>query len=463
MLFIRWTSIAVIVMALIFGMKLVTEKKVSEEASLDYEEYSPKSYVTRKPAAITKNHPPHLTPEIPPLKSEIFERSKDNQAFQHYDQGEIATKSSPGSFEGIGGGPTNFPSVSTRYFPTQSQKGGNPKNVNPHQGNSSVTPSMGPFWTPMNQFAPTSAPTDPSLVNSPKETSRSPSPSIPSPVIPVPETITCGTNIGGGTFNAPIQLAINCSASGGIKICIAEGTCCDPSTGTNYTGPITLGLEEKNYCVSFMSQTSRGVSEISQQSYTFNAKVPHLEVSLQKVFYQTTELQGMKSIASEDFGRDGFEMGMINLKSTDPGISGENLTCREIVEESSSMNPLPFHIVHPILVDSHSSHSQLDITLGLPELFYGKNFITTYMRNIHFLDPIYTCTTNEIILEDFPYFQMDISHGVDGTNSVREFAGGFGVYGFYESADQVSRGPAGIGQESVAQVQLESGLFSIFY
>ena len=60
--------------------------------------------------------------------------------------------------------------------------------------------------------------------------------------------------------------------------------------------------------------------------------------------------------------------------------------------------------------------------------------------------------------------QADVSHASAVTGNVREFAGEFSVYGFFEADEtNVYRGPAGSSSEDKDGRSLKSGLFSIFF
>lgn len=81
----------------------------------------------------------------------------------------------------------------------------------------------------------------------------------------------------------------------------------------------------------------------------------------------------------------------------------------------------------------------------------------------NFIEPVVSCTTNNIILEDFEYFDPTPYHGVAGNDQVREYSGGFTHMGFFEPEETLYRGPAGSGSETVSSQKLNSNLFGIFY
>jgi hypothetical protein len=261
-------------------------------------------------------------------------------------------------------------------------------------------------------------------------------------------------------------VTISCTSAATIRYCLSENTCCDPETsGTTYTSNVVIGAQQGTYCLSFYGEsTSSSIeSSIVQQSYTISNTLPHLEVSHPQIFYQTTELAGMGHIASDDFGKLNFGVGQVNLKNNDPGPSGLDLDCDEIVT-----NYVTFPPVTPVILSFFdtlgvSPLSQLDVPFTRTHLEYGDNFITTYMTNNNHPAPLYSCSTTKVTLEDFEFFQGEVAHAEDGTNTVREFSGGLSSYGFFEEETTVYRGPAGTSAEEMDGQRLESGIFSIFY
>ena len=282
-----------------------------------------------------------------------------------------------------------------------------------------------------------------------------------------PPALKCSANVGGGAYSTPISVALTCSSVADIKYCVStDGSCCDPEvSGLSYTSNIVIGESDGNYCLSFIGESGSGVSSsIVQQSYTVNNDSPHLEASQPVIFYQTTELPGQGHIASDDFGRINFGVGMLNLMQNDPGPSGMNLDCDEIVTNYVTFPaPAPVEILSFFNTSGVPTTSQLDVPLILNHLGYGENFLTTYIKDNNHAAPLYSCSTTKVTLEDFPYFQADIYHGEEGSNSVREFEAGFVAYGFFEEETNIYRGPAGSSSEDTSGQKLESGLFQVFY
>lgn len=285
-------------------------------------------------------------------------------------------------------------------------------------------------------------------------------------------TLTCATDVGAGAYNNPISVAINCTTTATIKYCVSNTACsvstCDPTAGAVYSSPVVIGATQGSFCLSFTGTSTAGiVSTEVDANYIINNTLPHLDVTHVQTWYQTTELTGVSAIASNDFGLPGFGAGQINMKHNDPGASGLNLACDEIATNYVTYPaPAPLSILDLFDTSGIANTDQIDVPLVLADLEYGDNFITSYMKNSNYAAPLYSCSTTKVRLEDFDYFQADSSHGEDGTNTVREFAGGFTAYGFFEPelADpMLPRSPAGVSAEETSGERLESGIFSIFY
>lgn len=282
---------------------------------------------------------------------------------------------------------------------------------------------------------------------------------------------TCSANIIGGSFNHPVGVNLSCTYTSTIKYCLGIDTgagCCNPSSdGSNYTSQIVVGSSNATYCLSYYATSaSAGVTPVYEQTYVINTALPDLQVGTPIIQYQTTELSnpGKSFVTSNDFGKSGFGIGQINLKTHDPSASAENLSCEQIVSNYVALpSPTPLPIISLLDVSSDSPATQIQIPLRADQLDYGDNFITSYIENSNYVTPIYSCSTTKVVLSDFDYFGTDIAFGEAGTNSVREFSAGLSSYGFFEPEATVFRGPAGESADTQTGEKLESGLFSIFY
>ena len=292
-----------------------------------------------------------------------------------------------------------------------------------------------------------------------------PTPASPNPTY-VSDALNCSPSVGGGAFGQPIQVSLTCSSSSTIKFCVQENTCCDPEVeGTSYSAPIVLGGQNGTYCLSYVG-IGKGskLSMVSHQSYTFNNTFPDLQVNFPKINYQTTQLAGYNFLTSSDFGKSNFQIGEINLKNHDPGPSGLQLDCSEIVEQSSSLTAsVPELIFAPMDQSMITPGNQLNVPLSLTKLIYGDNFITSYSADLNYPAPLYSCSTNKVVLNDFEFFDAEATHGDVGSNSVREFSASFVSYGFFETDADLNRLPAGSANEADSGQELRTGSFGIFY
>lgn len=277
-----------------------------------------------------------------------------------------------------------------------------------------------------------------------------------------PSTLRCASNYGTGAYNHPIGVTINCSSAAEIRYCIGVGTCCDPETSDLlYTGEFTVGAQEGQYCLSFVGENAMARSSVMRVTFDVNHVYPHMEVTHPRTTYQTTELAGISYLASNDFSKENYYIGQINLKSHDPGPDGNDLTCEQIMNDYSSFtSPLVSMTLALYDMMGLSPSQQIEVPLNLTQLVYGANHITSYVVNQNYVSPLYSCSTTKVVLNDFEYYQVESVHREIGTGGVQEFTGGFQAYGFIdEDADEAMRAPASVSGEA----DLETGMVEIFY
>lgn len=296
------------------------------------------------------------------------------------------------------------------------------------------------------------------LMNSPLISTNDPAPSeSKSGGTSEVSTLNCSASIGGGTFSERQSIGLSCSSSANIQYCVSETTCCDPLTGSTYSSPILLGENSKTFCLSFVGKNSRGESSVSNSFYTFNNLVPDVSVTSNKKYYQTTQLRMLLSMTSLDFGNANHEAGIINLRSRDPGTSGYNLSCEEVMNDYGTYSsPIANVALSPVDVSGVSSSVQLEAFLNVPEIVYGQNYLFSYISNT--ADSLIGCTTNLYVLEDFAYFDYSSSHGEEATGDVREFSGAFSSFSTIGS-NEPYRGPA----STTTSEEMRTNLFEIFY
>ena len=276
----------------------------------------------------------------------------------------------------------------------------------------------------------------------------------------------CNTDILSGSFGNPIGVAITCNYLSNIKYCLSKDVCCDPQiSGLSYNGAISIGAENGNFCLSFYGESDTGgTTDVVQNSYTINNTYPNLVVGSPKTFYQTTELTGETFITSTDFGKNNFYAGQINFKATDPTATGLNYSCKEIAENDHlNLSPIPSTTLTLFDISGLLPINEIIIPFRGDQFDYGINFLSSYIKNDSYVIPTYSCSTVQIFLEDFNYFESSIAQSSSGNNSAREFEGQFMSYGFFEEDALVFRSPAGESTNEKNGTILESGLISIFY
>lgn len=281
-----------------------------------------------------------------------------------------------------------------------------------------------------------------------------------------PAQNSCSTDILAGTFGNPIGVTITCNYLSEIKYCLSKDSCCDPQTsGTVFSGAISVGAENGNFCLSFYGDSETGgTSEVVQNNYTINNTYPNLVAGSPKTFFQTTELSGETFITSTDFGKASYYAGQINFRSTDPTAAGLNYSCTEIAENDHlSLSPIPITTLSLFDISGLLPTNEIIIPFREDKLDYGINFLSSYIKNNSYVVPLYSCSTTQIVLEDFNYFESTMAQASAGDNNVREFEGQFSSFGFFEEDVQVFRGPAGESTNEKSGTYLESGLLSVFY
>ena len=280
------------------------------------------------------------------------------------------------------------------------------------------------------------------------------------------DVLICSSNIGGGTYGNPIQVTLSCSASADIKYCFQQGSCCDPeSSGTSYTSALVIGQADGNYCLSFMGESATNkVSSVVEHSYNINTTYPDLQVSFAQTFYQTTQLEGSHFVRSKNFSALNFTAGQINLKSHDPGPSGLNMDCEDLVQNYAGLPaPVPEEMFAPMDLADIQYGNEIKVPLAASKLSYGDNFLTSFIVNNNPSGAFYSCSTNKVVLQEFEFFAAEVSFAQVGTNEGTEYAGSFMSYSFFEEEAQVHRTPAGEAQSEQGDQELRVGSFGIFY
>lgn len=426
----------------------------------------------RKPASVTKVQPVRKNSEL--YKAHFRETQKDDKNFApEVERDERETVSSGGQMNYAGDSGLNS---STRSYPDNSSSRGSssrPSSGGGTSGGGTTSGSAsGASWGGGPPVSKSTGGT--SGGGNPVTPSNPSSPSTPTTGGNTGDSnnLSCTANQGGGVYSSAILVQLSCSASATIRYCISQGTCCDPSNGTTYTPgtDILLGTVDGDFCLSFEGESTTGnaVSPSVSNNYNFVSGAPNLQASHPKIFYQTTELNGLSYLTSNDFGKTNYGMGQVNFKTynPDPDVTTngcENVLDTYVFNPPVTPSPAPSIILSLLDLATVNPGSQIEIPLRPDHLDYGVNYVMSYLVDGTEATPNYVCSTRAITLEDFEFFTSEDSHGVAGTNQVREFSAGFSPYGFFEEEDSLYRGPAGVSGEDQSGQRLEAGLFEIFY
>lgn len=446
----RVLGIAVII-AVIIGMALELKKPVA--VNDEVEEFAPVKTVKkffRKPASVVKKENKYVA--APTLGPRISERPSNGSESAIPDAAVESAATSGGGYAPVAEMGSSFPSSSPSRSPSSSSGSSGKKS----DSGSTQTQTSGGTHTISIPGSSTSTSSNSNNTTTTTDTSSSGGSNSSSNN----DTISCSSNVGGGAYNHPISVALSCTSSATISYCLSQGSCCDPeSSGTTYSSQVPVGAEEGSYCLSFIGEGSNGNSEVINVNYTISHSLPHLNVDHKRTTYQTTELAGMSFLTSNDFSKTGYSIGQINLKSHDPGPSGLNLNCAEIMDEYSSFtSPLVSMTLTLYSMLGILPSQQIEVPLNLNQLEYGSNYITTYVVNQVYSSPMYSCSTTNVVLNDFEFYQTDSFHREIGGSGQQEFTGGFQSYGVF-SPDEGMRAPASVSGEA----DLEVGMVEIFY
>lgn len=279
-------------------------------------------------------------------------------------------------------------------------------------------------------------------------------------------SLSCSLSRSPGNYTRPIDLAISCNKTSALSICLKSSGCCDSTDSfSTYTSSIRLGQTDGRVCVSLRSVSQNEVY-INSADYIFNLDFPDLSQDLIKVFYQTTELPGLVSLRSQDFGKSDHSVKLVNTFSHNPNIFNSSTRCQDLANSPASLSsPTPIVVMSDYSVDNLTPSQRIDIPLGISHLRYGVNHLSSIIKRSSSPDEILSCQTESFTLADFDYHnlispaQMTIS-GSD----YEEFVGSFNSFNFFEPETTVGRSIAGSSEDAQNNDWvLESGMISIFY
>jgi len=276
--------------------------------------------------------------------------------------------------------------------------------------------------------------------------------------------VVCEASIPGGNFSAPVNVNINCSDDAEIRYCLQMGSCCDPQlAGSEFISPIEIGVNDGEFCLSFFGQNPNGVSSNYQHIFKIDSSLPDLQLQFPQIYFQTTQLKTSYYLNSNDFGKNYFEANAINFKQQDPSQSNLDLNCQDIAESFISGNsPGSTSILNSFDLANISTQQQLAIPLNPSDLEYGDNFLFTYLINLNYAEPLFSCSINKIVLDDFNFFNSEISNQ-SSSASAGSLSGSFVPFNFFNSEPQSGETSSGVARSENSGQQLRFGSFGIFY
>lgn len=266
----------------------------------------------------------------------------------------------------------------------------------------------------------------------------------------------CKTNRAAGTYASEIEITLSCDQSAEIYYCIGtSGLCCDSSaTQTKYSGPLTIGSSDDNYCLSFYGQSvsSFESSDVNEKLYLIDSTIPSFLTEFPKVQVQTTELPLMAYTQSTDFGKPNYYFHQINTKGNDP--TALQMDCEDVFHNYGSLTG-SITTLQNYSVSSLTSTSQIDQEIGIASLQYGSNFMTSILEDRDRL--VMGCQQQNIILYDFQVFS--ITSSVPASAGTNDFLGSFVPFSHFQENPNTTT--SGTGDSTKTDKVLKEGFLAI--
>jgi hypothetical protein len=263
-------------------------------------------------------------------------------------------------------------------------------------------------------------------------------------------TFNCSYSKPQGKYTSGFDVILSCSEGAIIRYCLqVGGGFCSPLTSPSlYNKAISLSLNNSTYGLSFYGESNSGnLTDVIELNYiiaSVDTTAPSLTVNFPKINIQTTQLPLKSEVHSIDFGKNDFYYHQINFKSHNPTSSGLNWSCRQLLDDHTSLTlPSTATIESNFTLSSVLSGNHIDQNIDLPRLAPGDNYIITFIENRS--NSIVSCQTQKIIVKDFfiSYF------------------GNFNIYGHYQESPNAS--PSGEKRNTQETVINENGLKTIIH
>ena len=277
-------------------------------------------------------------------------------------------------------------------------------------------------------------------------------------------TISCSSDQAEGIFGSSISLVLSCSETANIQFCVQQGGgCCSPLTSpTSFSGSVDLNSGDGEYCVSFFGTGNGGeFSSVSSLTYTIDSTLPDLNVNFPTIQIQTTELPLTNSTQSTDFGEANHFYHQINLKSHDPGISGLDLNCSDILSTYTSLSsPVPVVIETELDTSSNGPADQISQTIDSGILVGGDNFIVTIFEDRS--RNVFSCQTQRVVLNDVIKSDFTGTGATAVLGGVRRVSGQFVGFGHFQAAPIIDTS-SGENENEQSGVVNKTDLLNVFY
>ena len=264
----------------------------------------------------------------------------------------------------------------------------------------------------------------------------------------------CHHDSSGGVYGSSFEVALSCSESAQIYYCVQlGGGCCDPyQSSTVYSSPIEIGPSDDDYCVAYYGVSNQSMleSDTVNVSYTIDSNPPSLLTTHLLSRVQTTQTPIVNFTESTDFGNEDTYFHQINLMNHNPDSLLWN--CEDILHNYESLStPSAIPLALDYDVSGLDTSMQIDQTIGLSDLHYGQNYISTILEDE--MRNLYSCQTHLVVLEDFPIFSIP-TQGPADTFTDRSF-GWFAPYGHFEDVPGSSVGGEGKSLDSGIYLRYE--------
>ncbi len=242
-----------------------------------------------------------------------------------------------------------------------------------------------------------------------------------------------------------------------IRYCLSPNqTCCAPTQ--KYVSKIEVTsnpgvYDGGSFCLSFQGVGNLTSTAVIENLYVVDNTVP----ALSSVFYpdpnlkriQTYENHNYVRSTSSDFGADGFFYYTLNTEGVNPNTYAD---CEEIVKyHNPDYQGLRAPAGQRVLeATEYNAPGPVDLKVSAHNelTHYGTNYLVSVMEHQDFAgNSIFSCITNEVVLEDFFLFQhssIEPYQALEDSDGIAQFQGmilDYGPFGGGVSGQGIAAGP----------------------